>query len=71
MGRNSDNSESDAGKAKQEKNGRQSHTGFCREEKPNVCQVEKGSTQKRNKNHFQASENPPKWRKRKIIQSHL
>ena len=46
---------SDVGKVKWEKNGRQTHTGFCREEKHRVYQGEKGSTQKRKEKLFFSS----------------
>lgn len=56
MAWNSDNSGNDAGKANIEsKNGSQSHIGFCREEKGNVCQVAKKS--------FSISEASPQTKK--------
>lgn len=56
MAWNSDNSGNDAGKANVEsKNGSQSHTGFCREEKRNVCQVEKDQLGKKIIFNFEAS----------------
>lgn len=56
MAWNSDNSGNDAGKANVEsKNGSQSHTGFCREEKGNVCQVEMDQLGKKSFSSFEAS----------------
>ena len=50
-------------------NGRQSHTGFCREEKHHVYQAEKGSTQKRKENLFSSFGESPKVEKKNSKQS--
>lgn len=55
MGWKEDNSEADADKMKGEKNSRQSHTGFCREEKRNVCQVEKKINLEKKEKSFSSS----------------
>lgn len=60
---------SDVGKVIREKNGRQSHAGFCREEKHRVYQGEKGSTQKRKGKLFSSFGEYPKVEKKNSKQT--